>query len=174
MMREDPYVQPVLLELVECMRTELAKADGPGLCDLGVVQGLFAPLDVECGDPESPYDNSCGGRGWARLLRVFPSSRIPTQDADATWETGLAAEIEIGVARCVHVFGDPDGNPPTPDESLADTKLVLSDMTAMYRALRCCFGPEAKDEHESVIGQYAPIGGGGVGGGTWTVTVRVK
>ena len=165
-MRSDPYVLPVLLSLIECMRTELAEADGPGLCDLGVVQGPFQPLDVECGG-----DGDCGGRGWARLRRTFPSTTLPTQDVDATYETGLAAEIEIGVARCVHVFGDPQGNPPTPEQSLADADLVLSDMTAMYRALRCCFEDLDRD---FTVGQYDPIGGGAVGGGTWTVTVRVK
>jgi hypothetical protein len=171
-MRQDPYVRPVLLALIECMRTELAEADGPGLCDLGVVQGLFPPLDVECGSVDDAYEDSgCGGRGWARLRRVFPSTTLPAADADATYETGLAAEIEIGVARCVHVFGDPDGSAPTGEQALGDTELVLSDMTAMYRALRCCF---EKLDRDFVIGQYEPIGGGAVGGGTWTVTVRVK
>jgi hypothetical protein len=168
---EDPFVQPVLLSLIECMRKELRKAGGPGLCDLGVVQGLFPPLDVSCGDDDDTLENHCGGRGWARLRRVFPSTSLPAQDVDATYETGLAAELEIGVARCVHVFGDPDGNAPTDEQALADTALVLSDMTAMYRALRCCF---EEGEREFVVGQYEPIGGGAVGGGTWSLIVRVK
>lgn len=172
-MREDPYVQPVMLELVECLRVELAKAEGAKLCDLGVVQGLTPPMDVDCGESDGVYEQACGGRGWVRLMRTFPSSTLPALEGEATWDVGLAAEIEIGVVRCVHVFGDPEGNPPTPEQSLGDTKIVLSDMTAMYRALRCCFAPDASD-HEAVLGQYNPIGGGGVGGGTWTVTVRVK
>lgn len=168
-MREDPYALPVMLALVECLRKELKAAGGPGLCDIGVVQGLFPPLDVSCGDEDDAYETHCGGRGWVRLRRTFPSDTLPAQATDATFAVALAVEIEVGVARCVHVFGDPQGNPPTPEDALADTQLVLSDMAAMYRALRCCFGT---DDREFIIGGYEPIGGGGVGGGTWTVTSR--
>ena len=160
-MREDRALWPVLTALADCLTSELELAETPEVTHLGVLAGGEVPFDV-CADG--------GAQAWVRLATAFPSIEFPEVDGSTNSCTGLlAAQVEIGIARCVpvpKVVGRTLAL-PTLEEQLERSRLLLADMNTMRRAVRCCMS-----RRDAVLGQYAPFGpAGGVIGGVWTITV---
>lgn len=168
-LREDRTVYPTMIRLRDCLCAELAASGGPELCSCELMPGAGEGF-IDIGDCDE------GGTAWVRLLGVFRSSRLPEQDVTSPSEqTFLAAQLEVGVARFIHVV-DEDGTAPDAVDQHMDVRLLLSDMAAMERAIVCCFGEtEDREEIDFVLGGYLPLSGvGGVGGGIWQVYARVR
>jgi hypothetical protein len=160
---EDVLVYPAMIRLEACLEAELTKAGIPAGCMATLVPGDQSYLAAgECDD------GTCGS-AWVRLVRAFPSRDFPGQDTtQATCATRLAFELEVGVLRCVDTIQQ-DGTGPDAATQLATTRMQLADMAAMHRAIKCCF---AGRDTDYVLGAYQPTPFmGGVGGGTWTVTI---
>lgn len=174
-MREDTSVYPTMVQLKDCLCLELQKSElgTPCFCDImpGTSDGF---IDVECDGEVEGCDGcgGCGGSAWVRLVQVFPSSRLPEQEVGLGGGTFLAAQLEVGVARCITVV-DSDGTAPDAVTQHMDTRALLADMAAMRRAISCCF--RGRDNEEDwMLGAYTPLPGlGGVGGGSWQVFAKV-
>lgn len=152
-------------DLSDCLCQALAEAGGPSLCFCGVMPGNVVDFGLAMG-------GKCdGGMAWVRISQIFPSTVFPEPDTDtAHCSTLLAAVIEVGVSRPV-ILGTDKRN-PTLDELTWATRLQLSDMSAMRRAIRCCVAGSNVD-FTYLMGDYAPDGpDGGLLGGTWTLTVQ--
>lgn len=164
---EDGRFQPALSELIGHLRTELDAAGGPGLCFCGLVPAGQPPLGVmNC-------DTGACGVAWIAAGAVFPTYSFPErvegpQGFDPTCRMSLGMDITIGVARC---FPRPRGREPRPDEQayFESTRLVLSDMRAMLRAM------ERPIRNGSM--QVVPVNWGameptsGATGGIWTAMI---
>lgn len=159
--REDTTVFPTLLKLVAALEVEYELSGLPTPQFIGLIPGDLAPID--CGE-----EAKCGGQAWVRLATGFPSTSFPIPDTGASCATkGMAYQIEVATSRCVTVM-DNKGNPPTLQESLADTRLQLADMAAMKRAI--CEALRGGPKY--ILGQYLPLTSGGCGGGGWLITVQ--
>ena len=166
--REDTTVYPTMIRLRDCLCAELAKSNlpTPCFCDLMPADsdGL---IDVQCGDD----GDECGGNAYVRLVTAYPSVLLPTPEVALTDGAFLAAQFEVGVARCIKVI-DEDGSAPSAVDQHMDTRLLMADMAAMRRAITCCFRDTDQD---FVLGSYVPmLGMGGVGGGSWQVYAKVS
>lgn len=162
--REDTGIYPVMVELAACLEAELT-ASGLGLmCFVGLVPGDMAMVDAS----GCETDDACGS-AWVRLVQAYPSDQFPAPaQTAATCGTAVAYELEIGVARCVKIMDD-NGELPTLEERLETTRIQLADMAAMKRAIACC---TALTDRSYLLSAYSPTEtGGGVGGGSWNVTV---
>lgn len=170
-LREDTSIYPLLIELASCLCQQMEALGGPNLCYCGVVTGNTT-MDF-CGGGNCAED--CGGQAWVRLVDAFPSSVFPSADAvmincNSPW----AYSVEIGVARCAPV-GEANGvngyTRPTMEQEVAAMRLQTADLSAMRRAIQCCFG---KTDREYLVGQYTQteVNGGGCLGGTITLWVR--
>lgn len=165
---EDTSVYPTMVSLRDCLCAELEKSDLPTTCFCDIMPGTSDGfIDVDCDG-----DDNCGGSAWVRLVNVFPSSRLPEQEIGLGGGTFLAAELEVGVARCITAIDD-DGTAPDAVTQHMDTRLILADMAAMRRAISCCFRGRDREE-DWMLGAYTPLPGlGGVGGGSWQVYAKV-
>ena len=105
------------------------------------------------------------------LATGFPSITFPEPDSQPdNCRSLLAATIELGVTRSIAV--PKSRQSPNFDELVAATRLQLSDMTAMHRAILCCLNDDEKDR-KMILLDYAPNGPeAGLYGGTWTLTVQ--
>jgi hypothetical protein len=166
---EDRSVYPTMLALKECLCEELEKAGGPTLCFCDIMPGTSDGfIDVDC------EGDGCGGSAWVRLRRVYFSSRLPEDETAQTDLAFRAVELEVGVARCITPIDD-DGTAPDAVTQHMDARQILSDMAAMERAIRCCFGSVDDPVREYALGSYISMPGmGGAGGGVWNVFVRVS
>jgi len=162
---DDRIMWPVLQRLQECLCAELARAGGPELCYCGHMVGDIMPLDLmQCGP------GGCGGVAWIRPMQAFSSSQFPTPDEAPSCVAVLAMPIEIGVARCYpHMDVKKRMDPQAMFEA---SRLYMSDMQAMRRAVKCCLADESF-QGSYAMGTWEPLEAqGGVSGGTWTVTIR--
>lgn len=162
---EDRIIFPVLQRLQECLCAELAKAAGPALCYCGLMVGDIMPLELmKCGPGE------CGGVAWVRPVQIFSSLEFPAPTEGATCYAPIAALVEVGVARC-YPRGDPR-LPMDPQEMFEASRLYMSDMAAIRRAIKCCLADDAFQGSHALSGWEPIPASGGVSGGTWTVTIR--
>lgn len=161
---KDGLFWQILEDLSACLCSTLADAKGPELCFCGVLPG-------DTVDEGLAAVGSCsGGMAWVRLANSYASTTFPDADAIAGCSVLLAAQFEIGVLRPI-ILGN-DRRNPTSDELVAATRVQLSDMTAMHRAIRCCVGGSEVD-FVYALGDYTPEGpDGGLLGGSWTLTVQ--
>lgn len=163
--REDTLIYPLLTNLTECLCSQLIASGLEATCRCVLVPGVGPALDF-C---DAGCDGGCPGEAWVRLVRAFPATNFPAQDAAATCFTLLAFEVEVGVARCLPT-GDSRGNPPDAQEMFNTARLQLADMAAMQRAIQCCFGGVERDY---VLGAFEPtLASGGCLVSTWSLFVR--
>ena len=157
---DDTTIYPIVADLAYCLCEEFK---GESLCFCGIEPAQGVPLEVGgCDDA-----GSCAAVS-VRLVRLFPSTRFPEQDAIGICQTLLAAQLVVNAYRCVPV-GHDDGTGPTKEEYAAWGQQQYADMMAMHRAIRCCFNNMHPDV-QYVLGEYAPLpASGGIGGGTWTL-----
>ena len=157
----DPLVMPLVLELLECYETELAKMENPpgsvGVRPGTVVDFLMSMSDDEC----------CEGLGWIRPETFYPSSAaFPTQDTQPQTKgtRAWAVTVDLGYVQCAPT---PDENSiPTNEEWLTVTQNVMDAGAAMRRAI-CCFIEAQPMRNQRVLpGQWRPVAvqGGCVGG----------
>lgn len=169
-LREDEFVYPMMVELIACLCNEIAAAELPVPCQCGLMPGPDAVLDY-CGECDG---SNCGGQAWVRLAGAYPSSLFPSIDEiNATCQSPLAFQIEIGIARCISV-GEATAiggyTPPSLEEQIDAVRIQTADMSAMRRAISCCLTEKYEDLTYS-LGAYTPLAGGGCNGGSWFVTV---
>lgn len=158
----DPIV--ILDALRACLCSTLTAREDPP-CWCGIVPGPVAYPDY-CG---------CGGEGcgmaWARLDRIYPSTKFPAPDSTAaTCATPLAAVLEVGVLRCWPTIQE-GGKAPTVDAMANATMRATADAVSLFKAVRCC--TEVTD-HPYLLGVYLPQDAGDCGGGRLTVTVSLN
>lgn len=173
--REDEGVYPVMVALLACLCEELEASGLPPVCRCALMPGNAVTIDFGAGD-----DGCRGGCGqaWVRLSAAYPVTNFPEPAVGQVTRcgAGVAYELEVGVSRCTSSGRTVGGKfiPPTADEQLADVRLHTADMAAMRRAILCCL-PDREGVPEELglaLGLYQPLPAqGGVGGGTWTVTV---
>lgn len=163
----DP-VMPLAERLLDCLCALLEGTVGGPVCHCCIYPGKVVPVDYCCECPGAGE-----GQAWVRIDRIYPTSgRFParaTQAEPCGAGGGWAAELVMGVYRCVSTLDD-QGNPPPCERIWADAEKLSSDATAMRIAAVCCFPEEGV---QSVPGEYEPLESeGGCGGGTMSVLVR--
>lgn len=160
---------PALGGLLECLKAELAAAGGPELCFIGITPSGNPPLGtMQCGKRS--------GVAWISPVSVFPSSAFPTPDegGDPMVRAPLAMEVMVGVARPYPAPKDRNERADAQDYFDA-TRLYLSDMAAMRRAIECCFtqAPGGPLPLDHAIGQWTPMEPEfRASGGTWSFWVQ--
>lgn len=163
---DDVMVWPLLETFHSCLETAFAAhPDPPAIIRHHAGSGNAVPQV----NPHT-LENECQcGLAWVRLDGFGPAAG-PTLAPDATAGNCFASygvQIELGAVRCwPHAgdFADP--------EAWAETaSLVALDAAALRRAVTCCFVP-GNAEHQTVMGQWGPVGiSGQCVGGRLTVTV---
>lgn len=171
---EDMLAMPVLTQIWDCLCAELPSTVGGAPCFCGLRPGALIPMDYcDCNGK-----GTCGGNAFVNLMSVFPSKIFPQPDRLSTGcMSPLAARIQVGVYRCVPVVANPNSQgkagaePPTELQMMQATRVQMSDMAAIYRALVCC----SKQQKKFTVEQYTPVGpAGGCGGGQWSVVVGLS
>lgn len=163
---DDDFILPRLQALVECVCAELEKAGGPSLCYCGLMVGTIAPIGIlNCSD-----DKGCGV-AWVRPMGGAVSASFPeAEEASTACVSPLVFQVEIGVGRCAPRRQGREGWDP--QEMFEATRLYMSDMRAVKRALLCCFPAAGKalgKDYQSALGTWEPIEqSAGVSGGIWT------
>lgn len=159
---QDALARPVADELLECLRTEVAKvANPPAKVELrtGDVVNFFMTQDK---------DECCDGLAWVRVQNITPG--YPEQQVEVTVSNEIlnwSVNLEMGVVRCAP--RDPTVIPPAKEWSDV-TYDVLDDAAAMIRAM-CCFAAPRKGR--VVPGIWTPLAlDGGCTGGFMPLTVR--
>lgn len=129
-----------LMRLMDCVKTELAAANGPELCWAGLMVGGIRPIAPTSGD-------ACG-TAWVGMLEAYPSASFPLVDVEGgnACNSPWAMRLEIGVARAYPRTVDRNAF-PDPQEMFNATRLYLSDMRAIRRALTCCWKDPKNAEH---------------------------
>lgn len=166
---EDGRFFPTLAKLTACLERELDKANGGKRCFTGLTPAGRPPLGaMNCDGKEC-------GIAWVSPIAVFPSTSFPIPDEGGSVETlrragaPLAMEVQMGVARC---YPTPRGREERASlQAYIDaTRLYLSDMAAMRRAIACCMEQEPGEPPllDFALGQWAPLEPEArAGGGTW-------
>ncbi len=146
-----------LLELTDCVCTELATTGAGPTCWCGLWPGLDVSWEY-CTD--CPGDRC--GMGWVRLAGINPYETFPTAAVDLRCTLPLAATVEIGALRCMPIPGDGEILQPAPMGDVALT--VTADALALRNAVLCCQNPNL------ALGLWQPTGPqGGCVGGFWTI-----
>jgi len=155
----DPNRIDILLEsLATCLCAQIAEDGSPEPCFCGVMAG----------DHIIPSFSICqekNGMAWVRLTSAYPASGVGIQNQTAkNCGSELGIEVEIGIMREMP-YGSDTGEPPTPEEFLAASRLQTADMFSMIRAVNCCDAIE-----DYILSTYTPHGPRGLSiGGTFTV-----
>lgn len=162
-MRDDQLAWPLITDLVAAMVVEIADADLPDFCFVGVLPGAEVALDYcqECG-------KSCG-MAWVRLAPI--REEVPEFGGGySTCASTFAVDVEMGMVRC-HQTTDEDGSPMPMDYQLEKARAQMAEMAAMLRVLLC--SPTA-GRFDKIMRGYTPIGpSGGCVGGAWLATFQV-
>lgn len=173
-MVDDAAFWPALMKLQDCVKQHLLEAKGPDLCFAGIVpsQPPFGVANCEDG-------KGCGIQ-WIAPLTAFPSTSFPLPQDEAqsaNCGTSLVMQLEVGVARC---YPRPKGREAQADPQFYfdATRLYLSDMQAVRKAILCCLPKELKGMTPERGGMqmrlesWNPIQpGNGFSGGTWTAYI---
>jgi hypothetical protein len=163
----DQSVSPVLLDLLDCLRTEVDRLLHPP-ANVSLRPGSVMELLMSQG-----RDECCEGVAWVRVIQVYPSSTFPIQDLVWDGPCGPAAwavQVELGVARCA----------PTPDMSEIPSSdvwdalsLQVMDDAAAVRKAVCCYTASNLDRM-ILEGQWLPTAvEGGCVGGAQILTVAI-
>lgn len=168
---EDMLVMPWLTRIWDCLCEVMPSTVGGNVCFCGLRPGNQIPMDYcDCSE------NGCG-QAFVNLLSMYPSKIFPQPDRTAGCDGPLAARIQVGIYRCVPVVADPNARgktgmeAPTVIQMMEATRVQMSDMNAMLRALKCCASDDPK---RFMIEGYTPVGpSGGCGGGQWSVVVKL-
>ncbi len=159
---DDAQALPLMEDLLEAVVAENDKRHLPAIAFKMLQPGQNPILDHAGNDRDGCSEVIV----W--MTNAFPvsDSGFPEPATKANCATEMAFELNVGVYRCLEIE-DKDGI-PTPDEQIAQTRIVLADMASMKNAIRCWL--QGKRQYN--LGAYAQFGPGGnaVGGG-WTVTV---
>lgn len=161
----DPLVAPLLVQLRDCVRTELARAVAGPVCRCAVAHSVVTPTmdgcDCECDDGQ--------GDAWVRLVRLEPDETLEGI-GPAVCPTGWQAVIELGVYRCVPL---PEEGEALEEQVVSDIALAaLSDMNALIRVLGCC---SALWDTALGVEFWQPVGpAGGCAGGTLQFRVAIS
>lgn len=156
----------IMTEIASCLCSEIRKCnetDGD-VCFCGILPGDGVVL-------QGSDDCDACGMAWVRLISAFPSKGVgQQQQIPGNCSLAFTLAIEIGIARCVE-WGDPEGELPSDGELLEQTRVQLSDMKKMIRALRCC---SDLDDKSYILQPYTPIGPlGGMLGGTFQILIEI-
>jgi hypothetical protein len=87
--------------ILQALESALALTPGGPVAKSFTANGQVA-IDACCADPDSGVG---GGMAWVTLARTYPTVNFPSQASGMVHCERLAAEYQIGVARCA----------PTPD-----------------------------------------------------------
>ncbi len=153
--------------LAACLCAEIQDPENgvPDVCFCGVIPG-----DAAVAQYAGNCKDKCG-MAWVRLASAYPANApgiILTEASTCT--TGMGADIEIGMLRCMTV-GDERGNMPSPQEQTDAFELQMADLMVMWKAILCCNAFPGKD---ILLSQYQPAGPeGGLVGGTFTISILV-
>lgn len=161
----DRMFAPILTALRDCLCHELESSLWGKVCACLIVRRSVPLGDCTPGlTPSTPGGN---GVAWVRKIDVTPF--LGSQSGDRCVNE-LVAQIELGVTRCVEV---PDDGSMGDLETLQDEALKFeSDDAAVRRAVRCCKLP---GDPQVTLARWLPLStGGGCGGSTQIITVRVK
>lgn len=162
----DQLVDPLLLELRDCLCAELTRSPFGPVCRCYLVHAFTTPIDDGCAC-ECESDGQTGvGEARVRLVSLEPDSASigPGPQACAA---GWQAVVEFTTARCVPVPEDPQE--PLPVETLTKTALDLGgDRAAMLRVLSCC---QALRDRDIMVEFLSPRGQGDCLG--WLMQFRV-
>lgn len=165
---DEKFFLPRLMALQECLCAELEKAKGPGLCFCGLAPAGRPPLGLmNCAK------GACGV-AWVSPVAAFPYTQFPAQ-ADGLalpvrCAVPMAMSVQVGVARC---YPKPRPGMATidPQDSFEATRLYMSDMAAVKRALVCCF-PEVDRDFQIAVGAWEPLAvEASASGGSWTAVI---
>lgn len=162
----DKLVDPLLLQLRDCLCAELARAPLGPVCRCYLTHAFATPVDdgcsCECGEP----GQTGVGEARVRLASLEPDSASLGPGPQAC-PSGWQAVIEFTTARCVPVPEDP--TVPLPAETLNQTALDLGgDRAAMLRVLACC---AALRDRDIAVEFLSPRGQGDCQG--WLMQFRV-
>jgi len=159
---EDRIAWPALVQLTDCLCAELVKSGLPPTCICSPMPGEAIAAD---------YVSPTQGMAWVRVAGVYPTSAFPAQEQTAAGcLLPMAVSLEVGVLYCAPVTEGRSNNPPGLAQMFDSTRLQMAAMAAMLRAIECCLG--SANRKGVSLGGYTPNGpGGGVVGGSWTVTV---
>lgn len=159
-----------IARLVDCLRSELEKANSPALCHIALQIG---DRPSYLGIADCRGDKPCGV-AWVRLVGEYPSASFPLPDDGSvtqTCQSPMAYEVEIGVGRCAP---RPEGREMYPDAGATfdALRVYMSDSRAMRRALLCCLPGEVKTRDNLnvrvALGGWTPLEqGAGMSGGVW-------
>lgn len=150
-----PAIAVALLDLTECVCTELATTGGGPMCWCGLYPGLTVSWDY-CGECEG---DKCG-MAYIRLAGVTPYDLFPFPAVDDRCVKPLAWGIEIGALRC---FPTPaDGSLVDPNTMAEVAMIQVLDAQAVWRAIKCC-------GIDLAVEAWRPLGPlGGCVGGAWS------
>lgn len=152
---EDARIWPVLVELLDCYKSELVKRGLDADCQVTLSPGLGVDMGID------------GDKGWVRLASIVPSTTFPIQDqTTVACSMPYAASVELGMARCIRI---PETDVLTELENADYVRLQMADWAAMRSAVDCCM---RKAGFVVVVGAYQPFGpDGGMYGGVLTASV---
>ena len=169
---EDFDVYPRMVQLVACLAEEF-EASGLGVaCRSTIVPGLGVPFDFcGCDGDEDAGGEHCSGQLSVQLTSAYPTDDFPNATTAATsCGSGMAYVLEVSATMCTQITAD--GDPPTAEQMLAESRFQLAQMAAMRRAILCCFpGRAGLSPRELVLGAYSPITTGDCIGSAWQVTI---
>lgn len=152
---EDLRIWPILVEMLDCYKSELITRGLDADCMVTLSPGLGVDLGVS------------GDYGWVRLATIVPSTTFPLQDQTATnCATYYAGTVELGMARCIRI---PETDSLSELENSEYVRLQMADWAAMRAAVDCCM---KKEGFMVMSGVYQPFGpAGGMYGGIMSVSV---
>lgn len=156
-----PRIALAMMELVECVCTELATTGAGPTCWCGLYPGAAVSWEY-CSD----CSGGICGMGYVRLAGAFPYETFPIPALDATCRKPIAWGVEVGALRC---FPQPEDGSILDPVAMAEISLsVAMDAAALLRAIKCC-------DYEAGLEIYRPVGpDGGCVGGFWTAFLAVE
>lgn len=161
----DNLVAPLLVELRDCLCSQLARTPAGPVCRCMLLHNFSLP-------PMDGCDCTCEngrGDGWVRLVRLEPEVSLNLTHPTVC-PTGWLATIELGVYRCVPLDDSPAAMPA---QQVGDIALeMLADMAALIRVLGCC---PALADRDVGVDYWQPVGpAGGCAGGTLQIRVAIS
>lgn len=140
-----PYISSgelLLSTLLTCVCAEL-EAVGRPVCSCAVRHAIQWPSMEGCCDCDHSVAPAVGpthGQAWARFQRIDTYTTAYLAD-DTTCDQTLSFFVDIGVHRCVAVYGDELGSPADPADYTADALSLVNDEAHIRHAINCCPEP---------------------------------